>query len=120
MFQSAGVLLSVSFGDRPYGDPYFHAAFPNHDLGAVQCSLGFFARRRITKHKGWINACLLREQKPTGQNPYVHVGRALCPFALPGAAVCLVEPKMHRASLFSEEHGQLLRDGDVQRIFPHL
>ncbi len=117
MFQSEGVLVSVSLGDRQYGHPCFHSAFPHHDLRAVQAPLGFFAGRRLAQHQGWVAACLLREQTPSSLGPYVHVGRALCPFALQGAAVGLVAPTMRRAALFSDDHAQLLRAGDVRQIF---
>jgi hypothetical protein len=117
MFQSAGILMSVSLGDDQYGDAELHSAFPHHDLRAVQSSLGFLARRRLAKHRGWIGACLLREQQPSGLDPYVHVGRALCPFALPGAAVGLIAPAIAQAVLFSPEHAQLLRSGSVRQIF---
>lgn len=117
MFQSAGILVSVALGDRRYGDPYFHPAFPHHDLAAVRGSVGLLAGRRLARHRGWISACLLREREPSGLDPYVHVGRALCPFALPGRAVGLIAPTMRRAALFGDNHEQLLRAGDVRGIF---
>lgn len=117
MFQTNGVLVSVTLSDRIFGDPEYHEAFPHHDLSAIQKSLGFLDRRRIAKHQGWIGACFLREQQPSGIDPYVHVGRALCPFALPDAAVGLVSPRMQKATLFLEQHGTMLRNGDVRQIF---
>ena len=120
MFQTAGILVSVTMSDGRYGAAEYREAFPHHDLSAVQSSLGFLDRRRIAKHQGWIGACLLREQQPSGLDPYVHVGRALCPFALPEAAVGVVAPRLGRAALFSEEHQQLLRAGDMHQIFGAL
>jgi hypothetical protein len=117
MFQNAGVLVSVTMRDGKFGVAEYREAFPHHDLSAVQTSLGFFDRRRIARHQGWIGACLLREAQPGGFDPYVHVGRALCPFALPGASVGLVAPRLGRAALYSKEHKQLLRTGDVRQIF---
>jgi hypothetical protein len=117
MFQSAGILMSVWVGNRQYGDPYFHSVFPHHDLRAIRSSLGFLAGRRLRKHQGWISACLIREEQSTGLDPYVHLGRALYPFALPGAAVGLIAPVLRRAVLFSPEHAQLLRTGDIRQIF---
>ena len=116
MFQTAGTLVSVTMSDGRYGAAKYREAFPHHDLSAVQSSLGFLERRRIARHQGWIGACLLREL-PSGLNPYVYVGRALCPFALPEAAVGVVAPKLGRAAPFSEEHHQSLRAGDVHQIF---
>ncbi len=117
MLQSAGILVHMAFGYRPYGDPFFHSAFPHHDVTAVRGSLGSAPGRRIATHQGWISASLIREQQPSGLDPYIHVGRALCPFALPGAAVGLIAPLIGRAVHFSNELGQLLRVGDVRRIF---
>jgi hypothetical protein len=117
MFQTAGVLVSVVLGGCRYGAVEYHEAFPHHDWAAVQNSLGFFHRRRIAKHQGWISACLLRERQPSGLDPYVHVGRAVCPFALLGAAVGVVAPALGKAALFSEEHQQLLRAGDMEQVF---
>jgi len=117
MLQTAGVLVSVTTSGCAYGATAYRDAFPHHDLSAVQRSLGFFDRRRMAKHRGWIGACLLREQEPSGLDPFVHVGRALYPFALPKAAVGLVAPGLGAAALFSQEHRELLRAGDVNRIF---
>ena len=117
MFQTAGVLVSVTISDGRYGAVEYREAFPHHDLSAVQSALGFLDRRRIARHRGWIAACLSREQQPSGLDPYLHVGRALCPFALPEAAVGVVAPRLGRASLYAEEHQQLLRAGNVRQIF---
>jgi hypothetical protein len=117
MLQTAGVLVSVTTGGDRYGAVEYREAFPHHDWAAVQSSLGFFDRRRIARHQGWISACLVREQQPSGLDPYVHVGRAVCPFALPEAAVGVVAPALGRVALFSEEHQRLLRAGDIEQIF---
>jgi hypothetical protein len=89
-----------------------------NDLSIVQKTLGFFDRRRLARHQGWIGACLLRVQQPDDLlAQYVHVGRALCPFALPEAAVGIIAPGLERAAPFAEVHQQLLRDGNMSGLF---